>query len=90
MCCTTNSKAKHIINVPKKKTKSIGVEDDDDERADDDDGDDDDDDVTNDIIVILYYIKHPTTILEALCVMTMGTRWLMGDGQQKKDCIWCL
>ena len=51
MFCTTNSKAKHIINVPKK-TKTIGVEDDDDERADDDD---DDDDVTNDIIVILFY-----------------------------------
>ena len=78
MCCTTNSKAKHIINVPKKTKKSIGVDDDDDERADDDDcDDDDDDDVTNDIIVILFYIKHPTTILEALYVMT---GYKMGDG----------
>ena len=52
MCCTTNNRAKHIINVPKK-TKTIGVEDDEDERADGDD--DGDDDVTNDIIVILIY-----------------------------------
>ena len=55
MCCTTNNKAKHIINVPKK-TKTIGVDDDDDDERADDDDDDADDDVTNDIIVILFYL----------------------------------